>query len=75
MHSNLNAIPLNDLIRFRLNKINKIKHYFNSEIQERKKISKNLSKYVAVFDYIDNTLIALSAASARISIISFTSVI
>ena len=38
-------------------------------------MSKKLSKYIAAFDYIDKTLIALSATSGRISIISFTSVI
>ena len=32
------------------------------------------SKYVAVFDYIDQVLIVLSAASGRVSIISFTSI-
>ena len=35
-HSNLNLIPLSDQIKFRLAKINKIKDYFNSEIQDRK---------------------------------------
>ena len=29
-------ILLNDQTKFRLNKVNKIKDYFNSEIQERK---------------------------------------
>ena len=38
-------------------------------------MSKKLIKYIAAFDYIDKTLIALSATSGRISIISFTSVI
>ena len=38
-------------------------------------MSKKLSKFVAAFHYIDKTLIVLSAASGRISIISFTSVI
>ena len=38
-------------------------------------MSKKLSKYVAAFDYIDKPLIALSATSGGISIISFTSVI
>ena len=38
-------------------------------------MSKKLSKYVAAFNYIDKTLIVLSAASVGISIISFTSVI
>ena len=40
-HSNLNAIPLSDQTKFRLNEINKIKNYFNSEMQERKTMSKN----------------------------------
>ena len=74
-HSNLNAIPLSDQTKFRLNEINKIKYYFNSEVQERKTMSQKLSKYIAVFDYIDKTLIVLSATSGGISIISFTSVI
>ena len=72
---NLDAIPLSDQTKFRPNEINKIKDYFNSEIQERKIMSKNLSKYIAAFDYIDKTLIVLSATSGEISIISFTSVI
>ena len=33
--SNLDGIPLSDQTKFRLNKINKIKDYFNSEIQEK----------------------------------------
>ena len=37
-------------------------------------MSKKLSKYIAVFDYTDKTLIVLSAASGGISIIFFTSV-
>ena len=74
-HSNLDAIPLSDETKFRLKEINKIKDYSNSEIQERKTISKKLSKYIAAFDYIDKTLIVLSATSGGISIISFTCVI
>ena len=41
--------------KFRLNEINKIKDYFNSEIQERKIMSKKLSKYIAK-NYLVNTL-------------------
>ena len=37
-------------------------------------MSKTLSKYIAAFDYIDKTLMALSATSGGIGIISFTSV-
>ena len=69
----LHAIPLNDQAKNRLSEINKIKDYFSSEIQERKTMSKNLSKYITAFNYIDKTLIVLSATSGRISIISFTS--
>ena len=40
---NLDAIPLSDQTKFRLNEINKIKNFFNSEIQERKTMSKKLN--------------------------------
>ena len=73
-HSNLNLISLSDHTKFRLNEINKTKDYFNFEIQERKKMSKKISKYIAASDYIGKTLIVLSATSEEISIISFTSV-
>ena len=65
----------NDQIKFRLNEINKIEDYFNSDINQRKLYSKKLSKYVTVSDYIDKILIALSATSGGVSIISFTSVV
>ena len=73
--SNLDAISLSDQTKFRLNEIKNIKEYFNFEIQERKEMSKKLSKYIAAFDYIDKTLIFLSATSGGISIIYVTSVI
>ena len=38
-------------------------------------MSKKLSKYITAFDYIEKTLIVLSATSGGISIISFTSII
>ena len=42
-----------------------MKDHFNSDFQERKTMSKKLSKYIAAFDYIDKTLIVLSATRAR----------
>ena len=66
---------LSNQTKFRLNEINKIKHYFNANIQERKTMSTKPSKYIAAFDYFDKTLIALSATSGGISIISFASII
>ena len=62
-YSNLNAVALSDQTKFRINEIIKIKDYFYSEIQERKVMSKKLSKYIAAFDYIDKNLIVLSAIS------------
>ena len=48
---------LSDQTKFRLNEINKIRDYFNIETQERKVMSKKLSKYIAIFDYFDKTLL------------------
>ena len=58
--SNLN---LSDQTKFRLNEINKVKDYFSSEIQEKNIMRKS----IAAFDYIDKTLIVLSATSEGIS--------
>ena len=66
---------LSDQTKLRLNEINKVKDYFNSDIQERKIMRKKLSKYIAVFDYFDKTFIFLSATSGKVSIISFASAI
>ena len=56
-------------------KLTKSKTNLVLKLKKEEVISKNLSKYVAVFDYFDKTLIVLSVTSGRISIISFTSVI
>ena len=61
--------------QFTLNKINEIKEYSIAEIKERVLMSKRLSKYIASFDYFDNSLIVLSATSNSISIASFATVI
>ena len=52
-----------------------MKIIFNQEINQRKTCSKKLSKYVAVFDYIDKILIVLSSASGGVCIISSVSVV
>ena len=66
---------LSEQTKFRLSEIIGIENYFYQEINQRKSCSKKLSKYVAVFDYIDQALIVLSAASGGVSIISFTSIV
>ena len=74
MYPNLSANASNDQ-RFRLNKINEIKHYFIAEIKERELMSKNLSKYIASFEYLDKSLVFLSVATGSISVVSFATVI
>ena len=64
-----------DETKLRLYEIKNIENYFTNEINERKSCSKKLNKYVTIFDYIDKTLIILSATTSGISIISFTSAI
>ena len=71
----INKINLSEQTKFRLSEIIGIENYFHQEINQRKSCSKKLNKYVAVFDYIDQALIVLSATSGGVSIISFTSIV
>ena len=73
IYPNLSANISNDQ-QFRLNKINEIKDYFIAEIRERELMSKNLSKYIASFEYFDKSLIFLSVATGSISLASFVTV-
>ena len=66
---------LSDQKKYRLDEITKIENYFIEEINQRKSCSKQLSKYVAAFDYIDKVLIVLSARSSGVCIISSLSVV
>ena len=74
MYPNLSVNISNDQ-QFRLNKINEIKDYFIVEIRERELMSKNLSKYMASFEYFYKSLIVLSVATGSISITSFATAI
>ena len=67
-------LKLNDLTRFRLDEINKVKKYFNSEINERKEVIKKLSKYIVVFDYADKIFVTLSASFGTLSVVSHAAV-
>ena len=73
IYPNLSANTSNDQ-QFRLNKVNEIKDYFIADIRERELMSKNLSKYIASFEYLDKSLIVLSVATGSISIASFATV-
>ena len=66
---------LSEQTKFRLSEIIGIENYFHQEINQRKSCSKKLNKYVAVFDYVGQALIVLSATSGGLSIILFTSII
>ena len=70
-----NNLELTDINKYRLNGINKIKDYFNNEINERKGIIKKLNKYIVSFDYLDKIFIALSASFGTLSIASHATVI
>ena len=66
---------LKDLTKYRLDEINKIKDYLNSEIKERKDIIKKISKYIVAFDYADKLFITLSASFGTLSIASYAAVV
>ena len=61
--------------KYRLDEINNIKEYFNSEIKERKDIFKKISKYIVAFDYADKVFITLSASFSTLSIASYATVV
>ena len=66
---------LNDLTKFRLDEINKIKDYLKAEIKERKDIAKKISKYIVAFDCADKLFIRLSASFSTLSIVSHATVV
>ena len=66
---------LKDLTKYRLDEINKIKEYFNTEIKERKDIVKKISKYIAAFDYADKVFVTLSASFGTLSIASYATIV
>ena len=71
-----NIIELTDTAnKYRLDKINKIRYYFNNEIKERKDIIKKLKKYLVSFDYLDKIFTALSASFGTLSVASYASVV
>ena len=70
-----NIIELADVNKYRIDKINKIRDYFNNEIKERKNVIKKLNKYLVSFDYLDKKFITLSASFGTLSIASYASVV
>ena len=71
----MNNLELTDVNNYRLNEINKVKDYFNDEINERKNIIKKLNKYIVTLDYLDKVFITLSASFGTLSVASHATVI
>ena len=71
----IDQTDLSEQTKFWLDEISKIENYYHEDINQRKSFSKKLSKYTAIFDYIDKILIFLSATTGWVSICSFTSVV
>ena len=74
MHE-IDETKLTDETKFRLYEIKNIENCFIKDINQQKAQSKKLSRYVTIFDYIDKTLIVLSATTSGVSVISFTNTI
>ena len=71
----MNDLNLTEVDKYRLNEINKIKEYFNKEINEKKVIINKLNKYIIGFDYLDKIFITLSASFGTLSVASHATVI
>ena len=71
----MNDINLTEVDKYRLNEINKIREYFNKEINERKDIIDKLNKYTVGFDYLDKIFVTLSASFGTLSVASHVTVI
>ena len=66
---------LEHVSNYRLNQIDKIKDYFNNEINERKDKVKKLNKYIVSFDYLDKIFITLSASFGALSVASHATIV
>ena len=73
--SELKDLTAEPVTKYRLDEINNIKEYFNTEIKERKDIIKNISKYIVAFDYAEKVFITLSASFSTLSIASYARVV
>ena len=70
-----NNLELNEIAKFRLDEIKKVKEYFNNEIKERNNIINKINKYIVAFDYADKVCITLSASFGTLSIASHATVV
>ena len=73
--NNLSVRDTSVKYKYSLDEINKIRDYFNNEINERKDIIKKLNKYIVSFDYLEKIFIALLASLGTLNIASYASVV
>ena len=71
----IDKTKLSDQTKFRLDEIKNIENYFCEEINQRKLYSKKVNKYLTTFNYIDNILIVLNAATGGACIVSHATVV
>ena len=71
----MNNLELTDINNYRLNEINKVKDYFNDEINERKNIIKKLNKYIVTLNCLDKIFITLSASFGTLSVTANSTVL
>ena len=57
---NLEKINPKDQSNYRINEISKIKDYFNEEIQYQQSLTNTLSKYLTIFDILNEILTVFS---------------
>ena len=57
-----------EALQLRPNKIDEMEYYFIKEISKKEIKSKKYNKYIATFDYVDQILLVLSAASDVVSV-------
>ena len=69
------VMPDNINQEFRLKKINEIRNYLNEEINQNELVSKKHKKACRFLNYIDHSLIVISAVTGCVSVSDFTSLV
>lgn len=68
METFTNEAKQTDALRFRYNRIDKMKSYFIKEIREGKIMSKRFKQISSISNYVDKSLLVIAEASAVITI-------
>lgn len=68
METFTNEAKQTDALRFRYNRIDKMKSYFIKEIREGKIMSKRFKQISSISNYVDKSLLVIAEASGVITI-------